>query len=44
MSNLAIDARGLRKSFGDHLVLDGLDLAVPEGVPVIGARLTGLAA
>ena len=31
MSNLAIDARGLRKSFGDHLVLDGLDLAVPEG-------------
>ncbi|OLF15154.1 ATP-binding cassette domain-containing protein [Actinophytocola xanthii] len=27
----AISAAGLRKSFGDHLVLDGIDLAVPEG-------------
>jgi ABC-2 type transport system ATP-binding protein len=27
----AISVRGLRKSFGDHLVLDGLDLAVAEG-------------
>jgi ABC-2 type transport system ATP-binding protein len=27
----AITVRGLRKSFGDHLVLDGLDLTVPEG-------------
>ncbi len=27
----AIAARGLRKSFGDHLVLDGLDLTVPAG-------------
>jgi ABC-2 type transport system ATP-binding protein len=26
-----ISARGLRKSFGDHLVLDGVDLDVPEG-------------
>jgi ABC transporter len=31
MTNLAIEARGLRKSFGDHLVLDSLDLAMPEG-------------
>ena len=27
----AIRASGLRKSFGDHLVLDGIDLEVPEG-------------
>ncbi|MCZ2857878.1 ATP-binding cassette domain-containing protein [Blastococcus sp. VKM Ac-2987] len=27
----AISVRGLRKSFGDHVVLDGLDLTVPEG-------------
>jgi ABC-2 type transport system ATP-binding protein len=27
----AIAVRGLRKSFGDHLVLDDLDLTVPEG-------------
>ena len=31
MTNLAIEARGLRKSFGDHVVLDGIDLAVAEG-------------
>lgn len=31
MTNLAIEARGLRKSFGDHVVLDEIDLAVPEG-------------
>lgn len=29
--NAAISVAGLRKSYGDHLVLDGLDLAVPEG-------------
>ncbi|WP_026930677.1 daunorubicin resistance protein DrrA family ABC transporter ATP-binding protein [Glycomyces tenuis] len=28
---LAIEARGLRKSYGDSTVLDGVDLAVPEG-------------
>jgi hypothetical protein len=28
---LAISATGLRKSFGDKLVLDGIDLAVAEG-------------
>jgi len=28
---LAIDVRGLRKSFGDHTVLDGINLAVPQG-------------
>lgn len=27
----AIAATGLRKSFGDRLVLDGIDLDVPEG-------------
>ena len=27
----AVVATGLRKSFGDHLVLDGIDLNVAEG-------------
>ena len=27
----AIEVSGLRKSFGDHLVLGGIDLSVPEG-------------
>ncbi|MET9414529.1 ATP-binding cassette domain-containing protein [Streptomyces klenkii] len=31
MTNLAIAAHGLRKSYGDKTVLDGIDLAVPEG-------------
>ncbi|MFD5516258.1 ATP-binding cassette domain-containing protein [Streptomyces sp. NPDC127066] len=31
MSALAIAANGLRKSYGDKVVLDGIDLAVPEG-------------
>jgi ABC-2 type transport system ATP-binding protein len=31
MSTLAIAANGLRKSFGDKTVLDGIDLAVPAG-------------
>ncbi len=31
MTNLAIEARGLRKSFGDDVVLDGIDLAVAAG-------------
>jgi ABC-2 type transport system ATP-binding protein len=30
-SRSAITATGLRKSFGDQLVLDGIDLAVPQG-------------
>jgi ABC-2 type transport system ATP-binding protein len=30
-SQPAIEATGLRKSFGDKLVLDGIDLDVPEG-------------
>jgi ABC-2 type transport system ATP-binding protein len=30
-SRPAIQATGLRKSFGDQLVLDGIDLEVPEG-------------
>ena len=29
--NLAIAANGLRKSYGDKVVLDGVDLSVPEG-------------
>ncbi|MGA5067256.1 ATP-binding cassette domain-containing protein [Streptomyces exfoliatus] len=31
MSNPAIAANGLRKSYGDKKVLDGIDLTVPEG-------------
>ncbi|MFE4850083.1 ABC transporter ATP-binding protein, partial [Streptomyces sp. NPDC056689] len=31
MTNLAIAANGLRKSYGDKTVLDGIDLTVPEG-------------
>jgi ABC-2 type transport system ATP-binding protein len=31
MTGLAIAATGLRKSYGDKLVLDGIDLHVPEG-------------
>jgi ABC-2 type transport system ATP-binding protein len=30
-ARLAVMARGLRKSFGDHVVLDGIDLDVTEG-------------
>src|SRR6266704_980152 len=28
---MMIETRGLRKSFGDHVVLDGIDLDVAEG-------------
>ncbi len=31
MTTPAIAASGLRKSYGDHTVLDGVDLTVPEG-------------
>ncbi|MCX5016633.1 ATP-binding cassette domain-containing protein [Streptomyces sp. NBC_00555] len=31
MTNLAIAANGLRKSYGDKVVLDGIDLHVPAG-------------
>ncbi|MGW1224432.1 ATP-binding cassette domain-containing protein, partial [Streptomyces sp. NPDC002530] len=31
MTNTAIAAHGLRKSYGDKTVLDGIDLTVPEG-------------
>ena len=31
MTNPAIAAQGLRKSYGEKVVLDGVDLAVPEG-------------
>ena len=30
-ARLAISVAGLRKSYGDQVVLDGIDLAVPEG-------------
>ena len=30
-AGLAISVTGLRKSYGDHVVLNGIDLAVPEG-------------
>ncbi|MBG0565496.1 ATP-binding cassette domain-containing protein [Actinoplanes aureus] len=31
MTNMAISVTGLRRSYGDQLVLDGIDLEVPEG-------------
>jgi ABC-2 type transport system ATP-binding protein len=31
MMSMMIQTQGLRKSFGDHVVLDGIDLRVPEG-------------
>ncbi|MET7633432.1 ATP-binding cassette domain-containing protein, partial [Streptomyces sp. NPDC005078] len=31
MTDPAIAANGLRKSYGDKVVLDGIDLTVPEG-------------
>ncbi|TCO45254.1 ATP-binding cassette domain-containing protein [Actinocrispum wychmicini] len=39
----AITATGLRKSFGDHVVLDGLDLNVPRGTvfSLLGANGAG---
>jgi len=30
-ASAAIEVSGLRKSFGDHVVLNGVDLSVPEG-------------
>jgi polar amino acid transport system ATP-binding protein len=43
MSVPAIELRGLRKSFGDHVVLDGIDLRVAAGerVCVIGPSGSG---
>ena len=29
--HLAIEVRGLHKRFGDHVILDGIDLAVAPG-------------
>ncbi|MCW3838930.1 ATP-binding cassette domain-containing protein [Micromonospora yasonensis] len=42
-SRPAIAATGLRKSFGDHVVLDGLDLNVPRGkvFSLLGANGAG---
>jgi ABC-2 type transport system ATP-binding protein len=39
----AIAATGLRKSFGDHVVLDGVDLSVPRGTvfSLLGANGAG---
>src|SRR5690349_12894217 len=39
----AISATGLRRSFGDHVVLDGIDLAVPRGTvfSLLGANGAG---
>ena len=31
MTDLAIAANGLRKSYGDKTVLDGIDLRIPAG-------------
>jgi len=30
-TSAAITATGLRKSYGDHVVLDGIDLNIPRG-------------
>jgi ABC-2 type transport system ATP-binding protein len=40
---MAITVSGLRKSFGDHVVLDGLDLTVPDGTvfALLGANGAG---
>lgn len=40
---LALQTRGLVKRFGEHVVLDGVDLAVPEGVisVILGPSGTG---
>ncbi|SES45297.1 ATP-binding cassette domain-containing protein [Actinokineospora terrae] len=42
-SRPAIAATGLRKSFGDHVVLDGIDLTVPQGTvfSLLGANGAG---
>jgi len=42
-SQSAITATGLRKSFGDHVVLDGMDLHVPRGTvfSLLGANGAG---
>ena len=42
-SQPAIAATGLRKSFGDHVVLDGIDLTVPHGTvfSLLGANGAG---
>jgi ABC-2 type transport system ATP-binding protein len=42
-SQPAITATGLRKSFGDHVVLDGIDLHVPRGTvfSLLGANGAG---
>lgn len=32
---MMIETRGLRKSFGDHVVLDGIDLDVAAGAKTI---------
>ena len=42
-SQPAIAVTGLRKSFGDHVVLDGIDLTVPRGTvfSLLGANGAG---
>ena len=42
-SQSAITATGLRRSFGDHVVLDGIDLNVPRGTvfSLLGANGAG---
>jgi ABC-2 type transport system ATP-binding protein len=42
-SQPAIAVTGLRKSFGDHVVLNGIDLTVPQGTvfSLVGANGAG---
>jgi ATP-binding cassette ChvD family protein len=43
LGNLVLEAKGVRKAFGDNLLIDGLDLALPPGgiVGVIGPNGAG---
>src|SRR5262245_7203735 len=43
MSELVLEARGLRKTFGDAVAVDGVDLAVPRGgsLAIVGESGSG---
>jgi energy-dependent translational throttle protein EttA len=43
LGDLVVEAKGLRKGYGDHLLIDGLDFTLPRGgiVGVIGANGAG---
>jgi hypothetical protein len=41
VAEVAIELAGLRKTFGDRVVLDGIDLTVERGT-ILGRNRTGL--